>query len=73
MGFGHSLPLRVVPKASNTLLDSQLDAPHQHMRVRGGEELPVDEPGDQEKTHRYSADNPTTSSNSREKNMTLFL
>ena len=41
---------------------SHLDAPHQHQRGGGGEEFPVDEAGDEEKTHRHSAGNPTTPS-----------
>ena len=77
--FGHNSPLWAAPKVSQILLDSQLDidvdgkynedtvshldAAHQHQRGGGGEELPVDEAGDEEeKTHRYSAGNPTTPS-----------
>ena len=75
----HSSPLRAASKVSDTLLDSQLDinfdgkydednvshldAAHQHQRGGGGEELPVDEAGDEEeKTHGHSAGNPTTPS-----------
>ena len=42
---------------------SYLDAAHQHQRGGDGEELPVDEAGDEEeKTHGHSAGNPTTPS-----------
>ena len=42
---------------------SHLDAAHQHQWGGGGEELPVDEAGDEEeKTHGHSAGNPTTPS-----------
>ena len=50
---------------------SHLDAPHQHQRGGGSEELPVDEAGDQEETHRYSAGNPTAPSVGE--NMKQFL
>ena len=35
---------------------SYLNAPHQHMRIRGGEELPVDQAGDQNESHGHSAE-----------------
>ena len=42
---------------------SHLDAAHQHQRGGGGEELPVDEAGDEEEeAYRHSAGNPTTPS-----------
>ena len=59
--FGNNSP-RAAPKASDTLLDPQLDAPHQHMRGRGCEQLPVDEAGDQDETHRHSKEDQTTPS-----------
>ena len=59
--FGNNSP-RTAPKDSNTLLDSQLNASHQHMRIRGSEELPVDEAGDQDETHGHSTEDQTTPS-----------
>ena len=59
--FGNNSP-RAAPKDSNTLLDSQLNTSHQHLRVGGCEELPVDEARYQDETHRHSTEDQATPS-----------